>query len=302
MDLWTGAIEPLAVFESAGGRVTIPVTLQPGQTEVIAFDRRPTAGVHAVSTTAQDVVSRGSVDEVNDTRSGTHDVVFSDGSRQTMTVPDLPAPVSPSPWHLHVDEVGPGGNTPYDMDLTTLGDWRNISAISKASGTGTYTTNVTLPPGWTAPGRGTYLDLGTADGALQLYVNGSRAAPRVTAQAPFDIGSLLHPGANQLRVALTTTLKNRIVGLAQGGDTGLAIYLAQPATQPYGLIGPVRLIAYGRASIAVPGHSLVTVVPARGSPNTSTGVVASLAPEVSGAAAIFGLLAVSRRRRHRSDA
>ena len=27
---------------------------------------------------------------------------------------------------------------------------------------------------------------------------------------------------------------------------------AQPATQPYGLLGPVRLVPYGRATIALP--------------------------------------------------
>jgi hypothetical protein len=74
----------------------------------------------------------------------------------------------------------------------------------------------------------------------------------VTADHRFDVSGLLHPGENELKVVITTTLKNRIVAQCRAGDLSQGLLCAQPATQAYGLLGPVRLIPYARATVALP--------------------------------------------------
>ena len=98
-----------------------------------------------------------------------------------------------------------------------------------------------------------YLDLGDAAGAIQASVNGERVAPDVVSDRRFDISALLHPGDNELRVVLTTTVKNEIVKQQESGQPNTSgAFAAQPATQPYGLLGPVELVPFARATIALP--------------------------------------------------
>ena len=49
-------------------------------------------------------------------------------------VGDLPKPLSPATWRLHVDEAGPNGPAAHDVDLDALKDWRDIPELSGASG------------------------------------------------------------------------------------------------------------------------------------------------------------------------
>jgi hypothetical protein len=225
----------VAVYHAARGRVAVPLTLQAGETRVLAF-RHGRHRPHLRSTRAESVVLHGRVAELRDTR-----------------LPALPGPIEPKSWNLHVDAVGPDGTTPYDLVLDRLADWRDIQSISGESGTGTYTAKVTVPAGWLARGRGVYLQLGSVGGASQATVNGRSVGPQVVPEVRTDVSRLLHPGDNELRVVVATTLKNKMVSLARGQDPNAVIYLAQPATQPYGLLGPVQLVPFSRARVRLTG-------------------------------------------------
>jgi hypothetical protein len=251
MDLWSGRISRAPVYRTRAGRTRMPLSLAPGETSVLAFKHVAKVRRHAVSTNAEGAVAARRGLELRDTHSGARRTVrFSDGSRKRVSLPRLAKPITPAAWHLHVAEVGPKGTTPHDLDLTKLQDWRDISEISKASGTGTYTAQVKLPAGWVGARRGTYLDLGTVDGAMRAYVNGRRIAPDVVAGHRFDVTRFLHTGANQVRVVVATTLKNEVVKQSQSGDVSQGLFVVQQATQPYGLMGPVRLVPFGRAFVA----------------------------------------------------
>ncbi|MEA2123231.1 MAG: hypothetical protein QOI80_13, partial [Solirubrobacteraceae bacterium] len=175
---------------------------------------------------------------------------FRTGRRtRRVRLPALPEPLAPARWQLRVDGVGPNGPEPHDLTLDTLADWRDIGELSGTSGTGTYTATVDVPARWLSRRRGVYLQLGAIGGASQSAVNGTATGPQVVPETRTDITRLLHPGANALRVVVATTLKNKLVAQARGGDPNAAIYLAQPATQPYGLLGPVRLVPFSRTRV-----------------------------------------------------
>jgi hypothetical protein len=243
LDLWTGTTRRVAVYRRRGGRVILPLTLEGGEARMLTF-RHHARGRHLRATSAEAAVLRGRFAELRDTGSGqrTYD-------RRRVTLPALPDPIEATRWALHVDAVGPNGTTPFDLQLDALADWRDIDQISGESGTGTYTSQIKLPGGWLGRHRGVYLQLGAIGGTAQVAVNGRSAGPEVVPDARIDISRLLHAGANELRVTVATTLKNKLVSLARGGDPGAAIYLAQPATQPYGLLGPARLVPFSRTRV-----------------------------------------------------
>jgi hypothetical protein len=261
LDLWSGDIRPLGRYHVADGRVVVPLTMQPGETVVLGFDRDAPVPLHVVDGDVEEVVVEAGVLELRDSRPGSRSVTLSDGSRVAVDVPELPGPLSPSTWDLHVAAVGPGGTTEQDLSLLLLQDWRDIPQIRRASGTGTYTATVDVPADWLAEGRGVHLAPGVVEGAMQLFVNGQRVTPAtsvdrpsadrpvVTADQRHDITDLLVPGSNELRVVVTTTLKNTIVGMWQSGQVGPLLGGVQPATQPYGLLGPVELVPYSSESV-----------------------------------------------------
>ncbi len=261
LDLWTGAINRVAKYTTSPGEVNIPLALRPGETRVYAFARGSRQPVHVVASNVPVVRVSGRRFELDDvTGGGTRFARLSNGQYRQFAFAPLPAPISPTAWHLHVHRSQPEStNTDQDFQLTTLEDWRNIQGLQYSSGTGTYTTTVDVPSAWLSRSRGVELDLGTIWGSFQAYVNAKLATPQATTDqqfdaswlavppsiAPVDITRLLHPGTNQITVVLATTLKNAVVGEAlKGNPAGGAG--AAPTTQPYGLKGPVLLRPFDR--------------------------------------------------------
>jgi hypothetical protein len=250
LDLWSGAVEPLATYAAEDDGVHVPMTLEPGETQVVAF-RRDEQRPHLSGLSAGDAIIRGSEAEIRDTRGGEVLATPAGGTPREVTIPDLPAPLSPEAWRLHVEESNPEGDAPKDVELTALADWRNIPELSGSSGTGTYTTTLQVPSEMVGDDRGAYLELGRVEGAIQVFLNGRRITPAAIAPRRIDLGDELKPGSNELRIVLATSLKNRIVHLAQQGRPYGGAAAGQPATQPYGVIGPVRIVPYGRATITL---------------------------------------------------
>jgi hypothetical protein len=88
---------------------------------------------------------------------------------------------------------------------------------------------------------GAMLSLGEVFDTFVLTVN-DRAIPIDQISAQADLGAALRPGPNTITVRVATTLNNRLAEL----DEEVA---ARGLTQPYGLVGPVRLIPYATAPV-----------------------------------------------------
>ncbi len=90
---------------AAGRRTTIPLRLPALGTAVIAI-RKDEAAPRGTSSPrrATSWSSRGErTVELRDTTSGAHAVAFSDGTTGSVTVPALPAALTPASWALHID-------------------------------------------------------------------------------------------------------------------------------------------------------------------------------------------------------
>jgi hypothetical protein len=210
IDPWTGRATRLADAAGRQGRVALRLSLKPGDTALLSFDRHPTG------------------------RGGR--AVFARRLRAPLEVA--------GPWSLHAATVAPGGDAALDLTLPALEAWEQIPELLGSSGTGSYSATVQVPRRWLGRRRGVLLDPGAFGGGLRAWINGRRAAiPTVPGEAPREITSLLEAGSNNLRLEVTTTLSNALRSEGLAGDSDYARYATRPL-ETSGLLGPVRLIPY----------------------------------------------------------
>lgn len=252
-DLWSGERRAVGLYRPAGERVEVPIELAPRESTVIGFERP--VKEHVTSTDAEEVVARDGRLLLRSTEGGDAVATLSDGREITVEFPELPTSIEPKAWDLHVDGAVREGEEVHDLTLSELEDWREIPELERTSGTGTYRTNLTLSDDWTDKGRGAYLELGRVEGGVQVRVNGNLVHPAAVPPSRLDVGPFLRPGENTIEVELTTTLKNRLNALAEQGVAGYSRFLQRPErTQPYGLLGPVRLVPYAEQVIGSLRH------------------------------------------------
>jgi hypothetical protein len=144
--------------------------------------------------------------------------------------------VEPSSWRLKVEDWRPGA-TPdrrdkvvYELSLDTLVPWTEIPELADVSGIGTYTTTVDLD----GPA---YLELGEVTDTCRVRVNGRRLDPVDQIFPLMDAGPHLRRGTNTIEVEVATPLGNRLRTADPDVYGGLK-------RQPYGLMGPVRVVPY----------------------------------------------------------
>jgi hypothetical protein len=254
LDLWTGKIERLGTYTEDAGHITLRVTLQPGETLVVAlgapglFGDRTGNGPHAVSTDAQEALFDDGRLVVRATADGTYTTALSQGRSVHGRIAGVPAPMPLTAWKLDVEDWQPGATATktkvvdHHLSLDALGTWPAIPELADVSGIGTYRTTVVLGDSWTG-GHGAYLNLGTVYDTCRVTVNGTLLAPADRINPVVDLGGHLRRGTNTIEVEVATTLGNRL----RVSDP--AVY-GGSARQPYGLVGPVQLIPYGEATLA----------------------------------------------------
>lgn len=281
LNLWTGAIDPVAAFAQAGGRTTIPLRVPALGTTVIAFRKGEAApALHAVASSGGELTARADADtvELRDTSGGARTVTVADGSTRAATIPALPAAIAPASWRLHVEPESAAPTAPIDLQLDALKDWRELPGMARVVGVGTYSATVQLPAGWTAADRGTYLDLGAVSGSVRVAINGREVAPDSVAGRRWDVSALLTPGANELTVRVATTLRNAVPGVA-----------LPYSSMRIGLLGPVALVPFGRATVDLrapvvtpPAERPPVVTPPARRPSTKVTVKAAKAIRLAG--------------------
>ncbi|MFG1815381.1 glycosyl hydrolase [Kribbella sp. NPDC049174] len=203
LDPWTGAVAQIGEYVEDGDRVTIRITLKPGEATIIAFrpgrrGERPAAPQRA-----------------------------SDAGAAL-------APIPLESWQLDVESYLPGP-TPTEtiihrhrVSLDALAPWSAIPGLEDVSGVGRYTTAVDLD---TTTAR---LDLGEVFDTAQVTVNGHRLPPVNLLNPVVDLTGHLRRGRNTIQVEVATTLLNRL------RVTQPTVYSGP--RQNYGLLGPVHLI------------------------------------------------------------
>ncbi|KUN85561.1 alpha-L-rhamnosidase [Streptomyces bungoensis] len=253
LDPWTGEAVRLARYTRDGDGFTLRVTLQPGQTAIVALGRPGLFGdrdgdrPYAVATDADAVLFTRRGLAVRATTAGTRTTRLSTGRTVTTAVPSVPEPIAPARWQLEVEDWYPGATATKTekvrrtVTLDALLPWSRIPELADSAGIGRYRTTVTLPAEWDAS-HGALLDLGQVSDTFRVTVNGTRLAPADRLHPVVDLGTLLRSGENTLEVEVATPLINRLRAAQPAVFGGVA-------RQDHGLVGPVRLTPYVQADL-----------------------------------------------------
>jgi uncharacterized protein YjdB len=255
IDDWTGKITPVGAYTVANERTNMSVTLAPGEAVLIAQNLNDTgAALHAVSTTADEVLIAGSDVSVKATASGTYSTKLSDG-RTVSTQVSVPSAITLPTWNISLQDWNAGekmtntetkfGHTTTEVYYTTkktslyfnnqtLVPWKNLPAtaaqlsslknttsMDQVSGVGTYTATFTLPAGWSDV-SGAYLTFGSTNGGTaEVWVNGKAAGGVDTRSLKIDISGMLISGTNKVVVKVASTLTNRLLSQTFPSATGI---------------------------------------------------------------------------------
>ncbi|WP_372504248.1 glycosyl hydrolase [Streptomyces spinosisporus] len=254
LDPWSGRVTRLARYTRDGDAFTFRVTLQPGETLVVALGRPGLFGnrdgnrPHAVATDADDALFTGGRLAVRASAAGTFTTTLSTGRKVTTKVAEVPAAVTPDRWTLSVDDWRPGADATstevvrHSLTLDALLPWSQIPELADVGGIGTYRTTVTLPKSWSSA-TGALLRLGSVTDTCRVTVNGVRLDPVDRVNPVVDLGGRLRKGANTLEIEVATPLFNRL-RVSNPAVFGTA------ARQAYGLVGPVQLVPYVQRTVA----------------------------------------------------
>ncbi|SEK06250.1 alpha-L-rhamnosidase [Sphingobium sp. AP50] len=217
-ELWypeTGLTEKVS-YTTENGQIVIPLTLQSDEAVHVLF-RTKSRNDHANIVAA--TLSAGSE------LSGSWDLLFEKGrgAPPTKTLDKL------APLH---ESVEPG--------------------VRYFSGVATYQKKFRAPREWKA-GEALYLDLGTVNDVVEVWVNGSLAGSAWHAPYRIDIGRAAKAGENNLEIRVANLWINRLIGDAQAGAkkvawTSIPTYVASAPLRPSGLVGPVKLFHEIRAT------------------------------------------------------
>jgi hypothetical protein len=133
-----------------------------------------------------------------------------------------------------------GASRRIEMPLPGLKDWREILELATLGDPGEYTAAFTLAS--LDPARRYFLQLDRVCDRADVVLNGRSLDPLLLPPWRCEITGLLVAGANTLKITVTPTLRNRLVGYANAGSKDYRQYKGQPL-MPAGLIGPVMVCA-----------------------------------------------------------
>ncbi|KAK4550835.1 hypothetical protein LTR36_000415 [Oleoguttula mirabilis] len=270
LDAWTGAVTPLLNYTLEGGRFRTWVALRSNASTIFAFAPSsyfadvevPTS--HVVATDCEEVLYSPNENVIiaRSTVGTSHVIELSDNRTAHLNISEAAlTPATLGPWQLSIREWLPNPDpwenytsvfAYHNYTLDELVPWYNISsALANSSGVGTYTSQFSWPPANNTSAAGAYLDLGYIFMTARLYVNGDWAGPVDVFSPVVDIGPFLTNGTNEVRIEVSTTLRNRLLQVNVTQSWEQASYSSKYGPQAYGLARPVLVKPYGQVKIPV---------------------------------------------------
>jgi (4-O-methyl)-D-glucuronate---lignin esterase len=150
------------------------------------------------------------------------------------------------PWQVTFDPRNGGPQRPVAFDK--LENWkdREEPGIRYYSGTATYETTFEWSRALGSKRR-VWVDLGRVDNLAEVFVNGQSCGVAWTAPYRVEITAALRSGENKLRIDVTNTWANRLIGDSKLPEGERITWMTAPYPSPdkpllpAGLLGPVTL-------------------------------------------------------------
>jgi hypothetical protein len=184
-------------------------------------------------------------------RNGSVFVVFRKPTTQTADASGVnwaklvPTQTLGGPWQVSFDQKQRGPAKP--VAFASLTDWSQHAndSVRHYSGTATYTQSFRWKQHKRSPTQRVYLDLGQVANLAEVTLNNQPIGTAWTAPYRLDITDALRKGDNQLRIQVTNTWANRLIGDQALPADKRPTWTPAPAPAagkpllPAGLLGPV---------------------------------------------------------------
>ncbi|HSH09335.1 MAG TPA: glycosyl hydrolase [Oceanipulchritudo sp.] len=168
----------------------------------------------------------------------------------------LPAPIASQvmdisgPWSVAFDSNS--GGAAKVLTFNQLMDWTGHEdpGIRFYSGTATYENTFTLPAGTIVPGARYFIDLGNVANLAEVILNGQPCGVAWADPMQVEVTAALRPGENRLRLLVTNTWANRLIGDHALEEANRQTWTTAPyrldgtSLLPSGLSGPVMLLQF----------------------------------------------------------
>ena len=148
------------------------------------------------------------------------------------------------PWSVQFDTAFGGPAAPQLFDTLTSWTTNSDSAIHYYSGPAVYSTVFQC----TKTKKHVYLKLGTVHDIASVTLNGIDCGTDWTDNT-LDLSKAIHPGSNEIKITVTNTWNNRLVGDGHLPEDQRHTWTSAPKRTdspllPAGLLGPVRIVAF----------------------------------------------------------
>ncbi|MGC9261703.1 MAG: glycosyl hydrolase [Phycisphaerae bacterium] len=207
-------------FTNIGGRTNVPLTLGP-LASIFAVFRHSSTPVDPVTAIRCDnqPTDRATIHmdrqghiQLLTALAGKYQLQFASGRTQAVNIPALPASIPlTGPWNV---AFAPHWGAPHNVVFQKLTSWTASGnpGIKYFSGTAMYTRRVSIPADFIGSGKRVILHLGSLHDIAQVWVNGVDTG--VLWHAPFkvDVTAAIRSGINRIRIAVTNTWVNRLIG------------------------------------------------------------------------------------------
>lgn len=216
LEPWSGNSSVLPIYtEISASRISFRIRLLPGQTTLITLVPMDFKAVHAVSSTAELIISANAKYALRANESGIYTTTFSNGDVVKTTVGDIQPAFELQNWTLEIEDWRPGNTTSttdilyYSFNLTSpLVPWTQIPGLEDVSGIGTYTTffNSNSSSGATPTATLSFLPF---LGSFRVFLN-SQVIPADQLDTRIKLGDGIVDGENKLAVEVAGSLLNRL--------------------------------------------------------------------------------------------
>ena len=150
-----------------------------------------------------------------------------------------------SSWILKTNVRDHLGNLkPIEIILDELNDWRNILELKFCSSKGIYTSKFNLEEKYIQQNLKIILSLGRVHDTAVVKINGIKTQPILVYPFEIDITPYVKSGENNVEIAVTPTIRNRLIGYGKNGGKDWINHKNKKELMPSGLIGPVMIKTY----------------------------------------------------------
>lgn len=252
-DAETGRIQDAGVWRQEDGRTIVSIRLAPAGSVFVVFRRQvgQVDPVVSISPIKPDSSSLAPLWIENGrtwaSENGEWQLISQSGKKTKVSINGLPGSQEiTGTWTVTFPA---GHNAPGQILLTQLQSLseHSESGVKYFSGTASYSSSFELSR--KSEGTRQFLDLGKVVNLAEITVNGQNFGVRWKPPFIIDVTDALKPGKNTLRIGVTNTWKNRLIG-----DSGLPAderttwtwgrenwFSPNEILEPAGLLGPVLL-------------------------------------------------------------